>query len=37
MSNPTADDEMHLRRAIALAQLAVDDGSRPFGAERSET
>jgi tRNA(adenine34) deaminase len=32
MSNPTADDEAHLRRAIALARLAVDSGNRPFGA-----
>jgi tRNA(Arg) A34 adenosine deaminase TadA len=32
MSNPTAGDEMHLRRAIGLAQLAVENGSRPFGA-----
>jgi tRNA(Arg) A34 adenosine deaminase TadA len=32
MSHPTADDQKHLRRAIALAQLAVDNGSRPCGA-----
>jgi tRNA(Arg) A34 adenosine deaminase TadA len=32
MSNVTVDDEKHLRRAIALAELAVDSGCRPFGA-----
>jgi tRNA(Arg) A34 adenosine deaminase TadA len=32
MSGLTADDETYLRRAIALADAAVDSGSRPFGS-----
>jgi tRNA(Arg) A34 adenosine deaminase TadA len=32
MTGLTADDERHLRRAIALADAAVDGGNRPFGS-----
>ncbi len=32
MNDLTTDDEVYLRRAIALAQTAVDSGNRPFGA-----
>ena len=32
MNDLTECDALHLRRAIALAQAAVDRGNRPFGA-----
>jgi tRNA(Arg) A34 adenosine deaminase TadA len=32
MSKLTPDDERHLRRAIALAETAVEGGNRPFGS-----
>src|SRR5258708_2852591 len=32
MTELSTDDEKYLRRAIALADAAVDSGNRPFGA-----